>query len=212
MKQQKKRPVDRYAVQYWVLAVVLVLTGAAAPVGFCMISLWLMGQGVGRAETGEGEREPVGARTNLGHGTGPAAALNALTKRGRVEAAVGGAFLLLALVSAGMEARTTAPLVGFDPALLYGQVLIPLCVGGIALGCLLAGLVRLRQVGRFRRCLKTLGRTPEVAVTDLARAAALSPRQTRRALEEMLALGILPRGQLDRETDRLVLAGGRGGA
>ena len=205
MKQQKKRPVDRYAVQYWVLAVVLVLTGAAAPVGFCMISLRLMGRGVGR------EREPVGARTNLGHGTGPAAALNALTKRGRVEAAVGGVFLLLALVSAGMEARTMAPLVGFDPALLYGQVLIPLCVGGIALGCLLAGLVRLRQVGRFRRCLKTLGRTPEVAVADLARVAALSPRQTRRALEEMLALGILPRGQLDRETDRLVLAGGRGG-
>lgn len=211
MKRQNKRPVNWYAVEYWVLTVVLVLTGAAAPVGFCMISLWLMGRGVQRNETGEREREPVGARTNLGHGTGPAAALNTLAKRGRMEVIVGGAFLLLALVSAGLEARTMAPLVGYDLALLYGQVLVPLCVAGIALGCLLAGLVRLRQVGRFRRCLEKLGRTPEVAVADLARAAALSPKQTRQALEEMLTLGILPRGRLDRETDRLVLAGGHSG-
>ena len=38
-------PVDR---RQFPAKAVLMLTGAAAPVGFCMISLWLMGRGVGR--------------------------------------------------------------------------------------------------------------------------------------------------------------------
>lgn len=213
---------------YWLIAIGLLITGIAAPVGIIMIVLKLFGSrkrgrhpyyaqqnapgSVGARTTSaqaESERKPQGTkgkkRSNV------LSPLDQLSHRGKSLVKWG------AIVSAILFFIISASLADASYWLFSGEIawffqdvmdMLPfLCVLGGSLGCLWAGLRKQKQVRRYRSYLAMIGTHSSISISALASATGSSPRRIRDDLEDMLDAGIFPLGFLDYGGDRLVVSG-----
>lgn len=220
---------------YWLIALGLIFTGVAAPVGVLMIVMKVLG-GDGRKKRQQG-RHPyyqqqsgsAGARTAWEESSReePARAkaplkprkkkgksqdlISELDAKGKRWAIAGGA------VAAGCMLGFIGGLSDAMYWLLNGDfswfiqelmdlIILP-CVAAGGLGFVWAGLRRRKQASRFRNYLAMVGNQSSVSISALASAAGLSPAKVRDDLADMLDDGLLPQGYLDYGGDRLVLTG-----
>ncbi len=218
---------------YWAIAIGLLITGFAAPVGIIMIVLKLLGgkkRGRHPYYVNREEGAYVGARTTTASNfsgsspgeqasrsapgapvTGPSSPLAQLSKSGKTLTRVG------AIISAVLAFIIIASLSDASYWLLNGEPtwflqdaleMLPfLCGLGGGLGCLWAGLRKQKQAARYRSYLAMIGTHSSVSISALASAAGSSPKQVREDLEDMLEDGFFPGGFLDLGEDRLVVSG-----
>ena len=207
---------------YWIIAIVLIMSGIAAPIGFLMIVAKLLSgkKRSGRSGTTYTRRSdagPVGART-----TSPKAApelttearntqLAALERKGRTLTIVGAVLTAVFLFTSISSASNAFYW------LLHGDViwfledmmnLLPIfCFLGGGAGCLLVGLRRQKKVRRFRQYLAMIGRRTSISLASLASATGASPAKIRDDLEDMLDENLFPNGYLDLGSGMLVVSG-----
>ena len=218
---------------YWAIAIGLLITGFAAPVGIIMIVLKLLGgkkRGRHPYYVNREEGAYVGARTTTASNfsgsspgeqasrsapgapvTGPSSPLAQLSKSGKTLTRVG------AIISAVLAFIIIASLSDASYWLLNGEPtrflqdaleMLPfLCGLGGGLGCLWAGLRKQKQAARYRSYLAMIATHSSVSISALASAAGSSPKQVREDLEDMLEDGFFPGGFLDLGEDRLVVSG-----
>ena len=210
---------------YWLIAIGLLFTGIAAPVGVVMIVLKLLGgKKKGRHPyymQRDGET-PAGARTTAsaqeeavpqGKKAGGkkrrsapqdqlaqmAKSAKGMTTGGAVMSA---AFGCMAIINAA-DSLWMLP-----DVLWYLEEIIPLlCFTAVGLGLLGAGLLKRRAVHRYRGYLAMIGSHKAVSVSALSSATGSSPAKVRDDLEDMLDDGFFPKGFLDYGSDRLVVDG-----
>lgn len=218
---------------YWAIAIGLLITGFAAPVGIIMIVLKLLGgkkRGRHPYYVNREEGAYVGARTTTASNfsgsspgeqasrsapgapvTRPSSPLAQLSKSGKTLTRVG------AIISAVLAFIIIASLSDASYWLLNGEPtrflqdaleMLPfLCGLGGGLGCLWAGLRKQKQAARYRSYLAMIATHSSVSISALASAAGSSPKQVREDLEDMLEDGFFPGGFLDLGEDRLVVSG-----
>ena len=214
---------------YWLIAIALLFTGFAAPVGVVMIVLKLLsGKKRGRHPyyIRREQADSVGARTTAASPPPPKAEqppypeqpaersvspLDKLAQSGKRLTRIG------AIVSAVLAFLIVADLSDASYWLFSGETqwffrdaleLLPfLCGLGGGLGCLWAGLRKQKQAGRYRNYLAMIGTRSSISISALSSAAGSSPRQVREDLEDMLEDGLFPGGFLDLGGDRLVVSG-----
>jgi len=216
---------------YWLIAIGLLFTGFAAPVGIVMIVLKLLGgKKRGRHPYYSQQQVNMGARTTAAQEpfsqpeytapkTGktakkrpqPAAPLLQLSQQGKRLTQIG------AIVSAVLAFIIIASLSDAAYWLFNGEIswflqdtldMLPfLCGLGGSLGCLWAGLRKQKQAARYRNYLAMIGKHSSISISALASATGSSPRQVRDDLEDMLEDGLFPGGFLDLGGDRLVVSG-----
>lgn len=217
---------------YWLIAIGLLFTGFAAPVGIVMIVLKLLGgkkRGRHPYYSQRQQPETMGARTTASQESfsqpesAPKAAyvkqksrqtpvlLHQLSKQGKRLTRIG------AIISAVLAFIIIASLSDAAYWLFNGEFswflqdtldMLPfLCGLGGGLGCLWAGLRKQKQAGRYRNYLAMIGSHASISISALAFATGSSPRQVRDDLEDMLEEGLFPGGFLDLGGDRLVVSG-----
>lgn len=216
---------------YWLIAIGLLFTGFAAPVGIVMIVLKLLGgKKRGRHPYYSQQQVNMGARTTAAQEpfsqpeytapkTGktakkrpqPAAPLLQLSQQGKRLTQIG------AIISAVLAFIIIASLSDAAYWLFNGEIswflqdtldMLPfLCGLGGSLGCLWAGLRKQKQAARYRNYLAMIGKHSSISISALASATGSSPRQVRDDLEDMLEDGLFPGGFLDLGGDRLVVSG-----
>ena len=213
---------------YWVVAVVLILTGLAAPIGFLMIVLKLLGGGRrkrGRHPyyTQQEAGAPAGARTTGPQEAAPSPAkkkgrgkpaadpaqefVRETAARGKKLTTIGGITAAVALVITVLCVGDALFWLPEYPLYFLEEVIPPLCFAGAGAGMLLVGLRRRKQAHRCRSYLAMIGQRKVVSVSSLSAATGNSPAKVRDDLEDMLDDGLFPSGYLDRGGDRLVLSG-----
>ena len=224
-------------VVYWLIAVGLICTGFAAPIGVLMIALRLFsgGKKKGRHPYYQQQSQtPAGARTTgqvfrpqtaqekpgqdqrvlkpkkkWGRNRDPIAALS---NKGKGWAIAGAATAAGCLI--GFFGSLSEPLYwlfrGDLPLFIQGLSgpLVLLCCAAAGLGGLWAGVRKQKQARRYRSYLAMIGQKTTVSVSVLASATGLSPNRVREDLSDMLDEGLFPQGFLDYGGDRLVLTGG----
>ena len=218
---------------YWLIAIGLLFTGFAAPVGVVMIVLKLLGgkkRGRHPYYNQRPQQAPMGARTtaassaasapensskagkgNQKTGRQPTTPLLQLSQQGKNLTRIG------AIISAVLAFIIIASLSDAAYWLFNGEFtwflqdaldMIPfLCGLGGGLGCLWAGLRKQKQAGRYRNYLAMIGHHSSISISALASATGSSPRQVREDLSDMLEDGLFPGGFLDLGGDRLVVSG-----
>ena len=209
---------------YWLIAIGLLFTGIAAPVGVVMIVLKLMGgkkkgrhpyymQRDGETPTGarttappreeeDGQKKRTGGRKKRGSVPQDQLAQMAKSAKGMTTggAALSAAFGCMAVINAA-DSLWMLP-----DVLWYLEEIIPLlCFTAVGLGVLGAGLLKRRAVHRYRSYLAMIGSHKAVSVSALSSATGSSPAKVRDTLEDMLDDGFFPLGYLDYGSDRLVL-------
>lgn len=217
---------------YWLIAIGLLFTGFAAPVGIVMIVLKLLG-GKKRGRHpyySQQQQANMGARTTAAQepfsqpehtapkagktakkNRPPAAPLLQLSQQGKRLTRIG------AIISAVLAFIIIASLSDAAYWLFNGEFswflqdtldMLPfLCGLGGGLGCLWAGLRKQKQAARYRNYLAMIGKHSSISISALASATGSSPRQVRDDLEDMLEDGLFPGGFLDLGGDRLVVSG-----
>lgn len=222
---------------YWLIALGLIFTGVAAPVGVLMIVMRML-TGDERKKRQQG-RHPyyqqqsgqgrVGARTvSQEEGAAPAweepaplkprkkkakgrDIISELDAKGKRWAIIGGAVAagcLLGFVGGMGDAMYWLFNGEFSFFIRELMDLMVLpCVAAGGLGFLWAGLRRRKRASRYRSYLAMVGRQKSVSISDLASASGRTPAQVRDDLADMLDDGLLPQGYLDYGGDRLVLSG-----
>ena len=217
---------------YWLIAIGLLLTGFAAPVGIVMIVLKLLG-GKKRGRHpyySQQQQVNMGARTTAAQEpfshpehTAPKGGKTAkkrpqssspllqLSQQGKRLTQIG------AIISAVLAFIIIASLSDAAYWLFNGEFswflqdtldMLPfLCGLGGSLGCLWAGLRKQKQAARYRNYLARIGKHASISISALASATGSSPRQVRDDLEDMLEDGLFPGGFLDLGGDRLVVSG-----
>lgn len=220
---------------YWLIALGLVFTGVAAPVGVLMIVMKMLGGGrkKGRHPYYEQQgQERAGSHTSARSAQeapvweAPAAParkqtplqpkkkkgrdlISELDKKGRTWAIAGGA------VAAGCMLGFIGGLGDAMYWLFDGEfswflrelmdLIILPCISAGGLGFVWAGLRKRKQARRWRNYMAMIGRQSSVSVSALASATGLSPAKVRDDLADMLDDGLFPQGYLDYGGDRLVL-------
>lgn len=215
---------------YWLIALGLMVTGVAAPIGVLMIVIKLLGSGKKRGRHPCNEQrqggQHTGARTTAGEPMAPKAPkaqvtgqkasavqkrLDTMARKCKLLIIIGAvitAIFGIALPSALGEAFYW--LFHLEPAWAAQELFqaIPvLCFLGGGVGCLWAGLRKRKQLRRFRSYLAMVGRQETVSISALSSAIGRSPNQVRDDLADMLDGGLFPQGFLDYGGDRLVLTG-----
>lgn len=215
---------------YWLIAIGLLFTGFAAPVGVIMIVLKLLGgKKRGRHPYYSQQQENTGARTTAAQessfqqesapqpakakkkGRQSAAPLLQLSRQGKKLTRIGviiSAVLAFIIIASLSDAAYW--LFNGEPSWFLQEALemLPfLCGLGGGLGCLWAGLRKQKQAGRYRNYLAMIGSHSSISISALAAAAGSSPRQVRDDLADMLEDGLFPGGFLDLGGDRLVVSG-----
>ena len=210
---------------YWLIAVGLLFTGIAAPVGVVMIVLKLMGgkkkgrhpyymQRDGEAPAGarttasaQGEDAPRGKKAGgKKRRSAPQDQLAQMAKSAKGMttggAALSAAFGCMAVINAADN------LWMLPDVLWYLEEVIPLlCFTAVGLGLLGAGLLKRRTVHRYRGYLAMIGSHKAVSVSALSSTTGSTPAKVRDDLEDMLDDGFFPKGFLDYGSDRLVVDG-----
>ena len=210
---------------YWLIAVGLLFTGIAAPVGVVMIVLKLMGgkkkgrhpyymQRDGEAPAGarttasaQGEDAPRGKKA--GGKKRRSAPQDQLAQMARSAKNLTTTGAILAAVFGCISVIDAADNLWMLPDVLwYLEEIIPLlCFTAVGLGLLGAGLLKRRTVHRYRGYLAMIGSHKAVSVSALSSATGSSPAKVRDTLEDMLDDGFFPKGFLDYGSDRLVVDG-----
>ena len=210
---------------YWLIAVGLLFTGIAAPVGVVMIVLKLMGgKKKGRHPyymQRDGEA-PAGARTSAPRDEDAAPEKKA---KGKKKRAAGSQSQLSQMVKSAKNLVTSGAALSaafgcmsiinaadnlwmLPDVLWYLEEMIPLlCFTAVGLGLLGAGLLKRRTVHRYRGYLAMIGSHKAVSVSALSSATGSTPAKVRDDLEDMLDDGFFPKGFLDYGSDRLVVDG-----
>ena len=222
---------------YWIIALGLIFTGVAAPVGVLMIVMKLLG-GDSRKKRQQGRhpyyqqqygQESAGARTI--HETPAWEApvqkqaplkppkkkvrgrdlISELDKKGKSWAIAGAATAAGCLI--GFISSLGEPLYWLfngDFAFFIEELMglmVLPCIAAAGLGGLWAGLRKRKQASRWRNYMAMIGRQSSVSISALASATGLPPAKVRDDLADMLDDGIFPQGFLDYGGDRLVLSG-----
>ena len=210
---------------YWLIAVGLLFTGIAAPVGVVMIVLKLMGgkkkgrhpyymQRDGEAPAGarttasaQGEDAPRGRKA--GGKKRRSAPQDQLAQMARSAKNLTTTGAILAAVFGCISVIDAADNLWMLPDVLwYLEEIIPLlCFTAVGLGLLGAGLLKRRTVHRYRGYLAMIGSHKAVSVSALSSATGSAPAKVRDDLEDMLDDGFFPKGFLDYGSDRLVVDG-----
>ena len=210
---------------YWLIAVGLLFTGIAAPVGVVMIVLKLMGgkkkgrhpyymQRDGEAPAGarttasaQGEDAPRGKKA--GGKKRRSAPQDQLAQMARSAKNLTTTGAILAAVFGCISVIDAADNLWMLPDVLwYLEEIIPLlCFTAVGLGLLGAGLLMRRTVHRYRGYLAMIGSHKAVSVSALSSATGSAPAKVRDDLEDMLDDGFFPKGFLDYGSDRLVVDG-----
>ena len=220
---------------YWIIALGLIFTGVAAPVGVLMIVMKLLG-GDSRKKRQQGRhpyyqqqygQESAGARTI--HETPAWEApvqkqaplkppkkkvrgrdlISELDKKGKSWAIAGAATAAGCLI--GFISSLGEPLYWLfngDFAFFIEELMglmVLPCIAAAGLGGLWAGLRKRKQASRWRNYLAMVGKQSSVSISALAAAAGLSPGKVRDDLADMLDDGLFPQGYLDYGGDRLIL-------
>ena len=225
MPNNSNQPGRRNDPLYWLIALGLIFTGVAAPVGVLMVVMRLLDQGKRRGRhpyySGQytGQRAappPVGARTAPAapprpSGKGRADVTVELDRKGKRWAIAGGALAAACFLGlTGSLGEVFYWLLQGDLAFFVEGLLnlIPLlcCIGG-GLGCLWAGLRKRKKARRYRSYLAMIGTQRVVSISALASATGLTATQVRDDLADMLDDGVFSQGYLDYGGDRLVLSG-----
>ncbi len=218
---------------YWLIAIGLLFTGFAAPVGVVMIVLKLLGGKKRGRHPYYRQRQPqvnMGARTTTSQNSSPqqeysapkaskataksrqsATPLLQLSQQGKQLTRIGAIIsAILAFIIIASLSDAAYWLFNGEPTWFLQEALemLPfLCGLGGGLGCLWAGLRKQKQAGRYRNYLAMIGKHSSISISALASAAGSSPRQVRDDLEDMLEDGLFPGGFLDLGGDRLVVSG-----
>ena len=220
---------------YWIIALGLIFTGVAAPVGVLMIVMKLLG-GDSRKKRQQGRhpyyqqqygQESVGARTI--HETPAWEApvqkqaplkprkktvrgrdlISELDKKGKSWAIAGAATAAGCLIAfIGSLGEPLYWLFNGDFAFFIEELMglmVLPCIAAAGLGGLWAGLRKRKQASRWRNYLAMVGKQSSVSISALAAAAGLSPGKVRDDLADMLDDGLFPQGYLDYGGDRLIL-------
>ena len=210
---------------YWLIAVGLLFTGIAAPVGVVMIVLKLMGgkkkgrhpyymQRDGEAPAGarttasaQGEDAPRGKKA--GGKKRRSAPQDQLAQMARSAKNLTTTGAILAAVFGCISVIDAADNLWMLPDVLwYLEEIIPLlCFTAVGLGLLGAGLLKRRTVHRYRGYLAMIGSHKVMSVSALSSATGSAPAEVRDDLEDMLDDGFFPKGFLDYGSDRLVVDG-----
>ena len=210
---------------YWLIAVGLLFTGIAAPVGVVMIVLKLMGgkkkgrhpyymQRDGEAPAGarttasaQGEDAPRGKKA--GGKKRRSAPQDQLAQMARSAKNLTTTGAILAAVFGCISVIDAADNLWMLPDVLwYLEEIIPLlCFTAVGLGLLGAGLLKRRTVHRYRGYLAMIGSQKAVSVSALSSTTGSTPAKVRDDLEDMLDDGFFPKGFLDYGSDRLVVDG-----
>ena len=210
---------------YWLIAVGLLFTGIAAPVGVVMIVLKLMGgkkkgrhpyymQRDGEAPAGarttasaQGEDAPRGNKA--GGKKRRSAPQDQLAQMARSAKNLTTTGAILAAVFGCISVIDAADNLWMLPDVLwYLEEIIPLlCFTAVGLGLLGAGLLKRRTVHRYRGYLAMIGSHKVMSVSALSSATGSAPAKVRDDLEDMLDDGFFPKGFLDYGSDRLVVDG-----
>ena len=210
---------------YWLIAVGLLFTGIAAPVGVVMIVLKLMGgkkkgrhpyymQRDGEAPAGarttasaQGEDAPRGKKA--GGKKRRSAPQDQLAQMARSAKNLTTTGAILAAVFGCISVIDAADNLWMLPDVLwYLEEIIPLlCFTAVGLGLLGAGLLKRRTVHRYRGYLAMIGSHKAVSVSALSSTTGSTPAKVRDDLEDMLDDGFFPKGFLDYGSDRLVVDG-----
>ena len=210
---------------YWLIAVGLLFTGIAAPVGVVMIVLKLMGgkkkgrhpyymQRDGEAPAGarttasaQGEDAPRGRKA--GGKKRRSAPQDQLAQMARSAKNLTTTGAILAAVFGCISVIDAADNLWMLPDVLwYLEEIIPLlCFTAVGLGLLGAGLLKRRTVHRYRGYLAMIGSHKAVSVSALSSTTGSTPAKVRDDLEDMLDDGFFPKGFLDYGSDRLVVDG-----
>lgn len=216
---------------YWVIAIMLLVTGFAAPIGFLMIVIRLLGgtkRGTKRGrhpyyaqQAGQG---PVGARTSAPYAEQEPAAtgkkktprsrkasvqdqISQLNDRAKKMTIIGG--ILAALFGfASLTAVSSSLWILPDVAWFLEETLPVVCCFFGGLGCLWVGVHKRKQANRYRSYVAMIGSNKSVSIASLASATGRSVGRVRDDLEDMLEDGMFPQGYLDYGAGTLVLSGG----
>ena len=214
---------------YWLIALGLIFTGVAAPVGVLMLVMKMLSGGKRRGRhpfyEQQSGQERTGARTvwetpSQGKPLQPKRTpqkasgqdrVSQLENRGKRWAIAGGAVAAGCML--GFVGSLSEPLYwlfngdfAFFIEELMGLMVLP-CIAAGGLGFLWAGLRKRKQARRYRNYLAMIGRQNAVSISALASATGLSPSRVREDLTDMLDDGLFPQGFLDYGGDRLVLTG-----
>ena len=229
MSSYQERNEKKSDTVYWVIAVALLVTGVAAPVGILMIVLKLLTRNKKRGRhpyyVQQEENGPGARATAAGEAEPEEAAKPAKKKRGGKKAAGAGQDLVrdMAASSKGMVTGGAALSAAFGcmavinaadnlwmlPDILwYLEEIIPLlCFTTVGLGVLWAGLRRRKQAHRYRSYLAMIGQRKSISISSLSAATGSPAAKVREDLEDMLDDGFFPSGFLDYGGDRLVVSG-----
>ena len=215
---------------YWIIAVGLLVTGVAAPIGFLMIVLKLLGgtkRGTKRGRhpyyTQQESQNPVGARTSAvfteqeagtgskkktvrGRKTPAQDLISRLNDRGKRLTVLGG---ILSVVFGFTAVTAVSSNLWVLPDVIWflEETLPILCFLFGSLGCLWVGLRERKQASRYRSYLAMIGQNKSVSIASLASATGRSVKRVRDDLEDMLDDGMFPQGFLDYGSGMLVLSG-----
>ena len=215
---------------YWIIALGLIFTGVASPVGVIMIVLKLLGgdkkkgrhpyyvQQEGQATVGArttqaepAQAAPAAKAKSRRKSPGNADVISTLAQKGKRLTRIGAVLsVLFAIATLSCLGNASYWLLDGEFRWFLQELLdiIPVlcCLGG-GLGCLWAGLRKQKQARQYRNYLAMIGRQSTVSVSALASATGTSTAKVRDALEDMLDDGLFPGGWLDYGGDRLVLSG-----
>ena len=220
---------------YWIIALGLIFTGVAAPVGVLMIVMKLLG-GDSRKKRQQGRhpyyqqqygQESAGARTIHETPAWEAPAqkqaplkpqkkkvrgrdlISELDKKGKSWAIAGAATAAGCLIGfIGSLGEPLYWLFNGDFAFFIEELMglmVLPCIAAAGLGGLWAGLRKRKQASRWRSYMAMIGRQSSVSISVLASATGLTPAKVRNDLADMLDDGLFPQGYLDYGGDRLIL-------
>ena len=202
---------------YWLIAVGLLFTGFAAPVGVIMIVLKLLGgKKRGRHPYYSQQQENTGARTT-GRPVQDApegrkresraeTLVNQLSAKGKRLTLLGGILSVIFGITSVISVSNSLWMLP-DVVWFLEETLPILCFLFGSLGCLWAGLRKRKQASHYRSYLAMIGSHTSISVSALASAAGSSPKQVRDDLSDMLEDGFFPGGFLDLRNDLLVVSG-----
>ena len=210
---------------YWVIAIVLLATGLAAPVGFLMIVLKLLGgkkRGRHPYYTQQARQESMGARTTAADSQAAAPTqkkrtrkkaskaqdfVQELAAKGKNMTTVGGIITAVAACITLLCVSDSLFWLPEYPLWFLEEIVPPLCFTAVGGGVLWAGLRRQKQAHRYRSYLAMIGQKKVVSVSSLAAATGDPPAKVWDVLEDMLDDGLFPAGYLDHGGGRLVVSG-----
>ena len=192
--------------RFWFLAIFFMVIGLA-PIGVLMIIWKLFIQKEKPSDLNMPKQAPIGARTT---GTQQSQSkrdpLQTVAKKAKSWIKWGGVATLFwgfCLVMAAIDELFWLP----DDPLYYLESILPLlCFTVASGGFLVSGLMKRKQVSRFRNYLAMIGQRSQITISTLASAMGRPADKVRADLSDMLDMGVFTQGFLDYGNDRLVLS------